>query len=77
MSFDFGQKRIVADSNQQRNSGMYTKTILGKSIGAKNTYLKINKKGRIKKDMPLSFSKNNVTIKNFDNMDLFQMQKYK
>ena len=33
MSFDFGQKRIGAGSNQQRNSGMYTKTILGQSVG--------------------------------------------
>lgn len=33
MAFDFGQKRIGAGSNQQRNSGMYTKTILGQSVG--------------------------------------------
>ena len=33
MSFDFGQKRIGAGSNQQRNNGMYTKTILGQSVG--------------------------------------------
>lgn len=33
MSFDFGQKRIGAGSNQERNSNMQTKTILGQSIG--------------------------------------------
>lgn len=32
MAYDFGQKRIGAGSNQERNSGMYTKTILGQSI---------------------------------------------
>lgn len=33
MAYDFGQKRIGAGSNQERNSGMYTKTILGQSVG--------------------------------------------
>ena len=32
MSYDFGQKRIGAGSNQEKNSGMYIKTILGQSI---------------------------------------------
>lgn len=32
MAYDFGQKRIGAGSNQERNSGMYMKTILGQSI---------------------------------------------
>ena len=33
MAYDFGQKRIGTGSNQERNSGTYTKTILGQSIG--------------------------------------------
>jgi len=33
MAYDFGQKRIRAGGNQERNGGMYTKTILGQSIG--------------------------------------------
>ena len=33
MAYDFGQKRIGTGSNQERNSGMYTKTILGQSVG--------------------------------------------
>ena len=33
MAYDFGQKRNGAGSNQERNGGMYTKTILGQSIG--------------------------------------------
>ena len=33
MVYDFGQKRIGTGSNQERNSGMYTKTILGQSVG--------------------------------------------
>ncbi len=33
MAYDFGQKQIGASSNQKKNSGMYTKTILGQSIG--------------------------------------------
>lgn len=33
MAYDFGQKRIGAGSNQERNGGMYTKTILGQSVG--------------------------------------------
>lgn len=33
MAYDFGQKRIGTGSNQERNSGMYTKTILGHSVG--------------------------------------------
>ena len=32
MTYDFGQKRIGAASNHERNSGMYTKTILGQSV---------------------------------------------
>lgn len=32
MSYDFGQKRIGAGSNQEKNSGMYIKTLLGQSI---------------------------------------------
>lgn len=33
MAYDFGQKRIGTDNNQERNGGMYTKTILGQSVG--------------------------------------------
>lgn len=33
MAYDFGQKCIGTGSNQERNGGMYTKTILGQSIG--------------------------------------------
>lgn len=33
MAYDFGQNRIGAGGNQERNGGMYTKTILGQSIG--------------------------------------------
>lgn len=33
MAYDFGQKRIGEGSNQERNGGMYTQTILGQSIG--------------------------------------------
>lgn len=33
MSYDFGQKRIGAGNNQEKNSGMYTRTLLGQSIG--------------------------------------------
>ena len=33
MAYDFGQKRIGTGSNQEKNSGMYTKTILGQSVG--------------------------------------------
>lgn len=33
MLYNFGQKRIGKDSNQEKNSGMYTKTILGQSVG--------------------------------------------
>lgn len=32
MSYDFGQKRIGAGNNQEKNSAMYTKTLLGQSI---------------------------------------------
>ena len=32
MSYDFGQRRIGAGSSQERNGGMYTKTLLGQSI---------------------------------------------
>lgn len=32
MTYDFGQNRIGAVSNHERNSGMYTKTILGQSV---------------------------------------------
>lgn len=32
MSYDFGQRGIGAASSQERNSGMYTKTLLGQSI---------------------------------------------
>lgn len=32
MSYDFGQKRIEAGSNREKNSGMYTKTVLGQTI---------------------------------------------
>lgn len=33
MAYDFGEKRIGENSVQEINSGMYTKTILGQSIG--------------------------------------------
>lgn len=33
MAYDFGQNRIGAGGNQERNGGMYTKIILGQSIG--------------------------------------------
>lgn len=32
MAYDFGQKKIGAGGNQERNGGVYTKTILGQSI---------------------------------------------
>lgn len=32
MSYDFGQRRIGAGDSQERNGGMYTKTLLGQSI---------------------------------------------
>lgn len=32
MSYDFGRRRIGAGNDQERNGGMYTKTLLGKSI---------------------------------------------
>lgn len=32
MAYNFGQNRIGAGGNQERNGGMYTKTILGQSI---------------------------------------------
>ncbi|MCD8148317.1 MAG: type IV secretion system DNA-binding domain-containing protein [Clostridiales bacterium] len=34
MAYDFGQKRIRADGNNEKNDGIYTKTILGQSLGA-------------------------------------------
>lgn len=33
MAYDFGQKRIGAGSNQEKNGGVYTKTILGGCVG--------------------------------------------
>jgi type IV secretory pathway TraG/TraD family ATPase VirD4 len=33
MAYDFGQNQIISGGNQEKNSGMYTKTILGQSVG--------------------------------------------
>ena len=32
MSYDFGRKKIGAGEKQERNGGMYSKTLLGQSI---------------------------------------------
>ena len=32
MAYDFGKKRIGAGGNQEKNTGMYTKTVLGQSV---------------------------------------------
>ena len=32
MSYDFGKKKIGAGEKQERNGGMYSKTLLGQSI---------------------------------------------
>lgn len=47
MAYNFGQKRIGAGNNQNRNNGMYTKTILGQLETFRFLYgLQINQENR-------------------------------